>query len=438
MKRKLLTLLLLIASVFGIFAIANNNSKEAEAAYNFTGHIYFERPSNWTQSKVVLMVGHSGWSAGYEMKKVGDTNIYYYAYTSESWGGATEFAFFDISSVWGGEGNSISHRSAYAVHSSRIIKEAEWKADNSKNHYLFANEAGSNAWANPATDLNVNIKVSASTGGTVSATAYKFTGTNAAALDTSSTSIDVIKYTDATLTATASEGYKFVGWYENANFTGTAISTDASYTVDNVVDEKTYYAKFELSVPTSTVISKYYNNGVYTRTTHIHINKGSISSDFATHFHNPQGGDNVLLDRTTEFVDDYLYFVETKVGFGTNANGKLTSFTWNGSYQNSAHETNAIEEAFYTLYDLMNADAEWTYAGGKYTTTDATVIKIAEGFTAPGWQSPTAAYTDYTQVVVYELNGQLYVELYVSATNSGIVTSTPVGNHALFSQAIIG
>ena len=187
------------------------------------------------------------------------------------------------------------------------------------------------------------------------------------------------------------------------------------------------------------LINTHYNGGVYTRTTHIYIDKDAIAADFGTHFHNAQGGDNVHLDRTTKFVDDYLYFVETGVAFGTSADGKLTQFTWEGSYANSDSDVNAIENAFYTLFDLMNAEAEWTYADGVYTTTNKTVIKIAEGFTAPGWQSPTAAYTDYTQVTV-SVNeaGQLVVSLWVSATNSGIVTSTAVGDHVLFAEAIIG
>ena len=87
---------------------------------------------------------------------------------------------------------------------------------------------------------------------------------------------------------------------------------------------------------------------------------------------------------------------------------------------------------------MKNASAIWTSANGVYTTEDATVIEIAEGFTAPGWKSPTAAYTDYSKVTIEETAHGLVISLWVSATNSGIVTSTPVGEHCLFSQAIIG
>ena len=48
--------------------------------------------------------------------------------------------------------------------------------------------------------------------------------------------------------ATATDGYRFVGWYDNEGCTGTALSTDASYTPSKPEAgwaDKTYYAKFE-------------------------------------------------------------------------------------------------------------------------------------------------------------------------------------------------
>ena len=49
-------------------------------------------------------------------------------------------------------------------------------------------------------------------------------------------------------TATANTGYRFVGWYDNSECTGTALSKDASYTPlkpEAGWADKTYYAKFE-------------------------------------------------------------------------------------------------------------------------------------------------------------------------------------------------
>lgn len=54
--------------------------------------------------------------------------------------------------------------------------------------------------------------------------------------------------TAAGSTATANTGYRFVGWYDNSECTGTALSKDASYTPlkpEAGWADKTYYAKFE-------------------------------------------------------------------------------------------------------------------------------------------------------------------------------------------------
>ena len=52
-------------------------------------------------------------------------------------------------------------------------------------------------------------------------------------------------------TATPRDGYKFVGWYNNAKCTGEPVSTEATFVpekVDGVYADATYYAKFELDV----------------------------------------------------------------------------------------------------------------------------------------------------------------------------------------------
>lgn len=56
----------------------------------------------------------------------------------------------------------------------------------------------------------------------------------------------VIAGTNITFTATPNLGYKFVGWYSNADCTGDAVSTNASYTIASLAANTTLYAKFEL------------------------------------------------------------------------------------------------------------------------------------------------------------------------------------------------
>ena len=56
----------------------------------------------------------------------------------------------------------------------------------------------------------------------------------------------VIEGREITFTATPNLGYKCVGWYNDAECTGAAVSTDASYTIASLSANTTLYAKFEL------------------------------------------------------------------------------------------------------------------------------------------------------------------------------------------------
>lgn len=55
----------------------------------------------------------------------------------------------------------------------------------------------------------------------------------------------VIAGTNITFTATPNLGYKFVGWYNNAECTGNAISTNATYNIASLSADTYLYAKFD-------------------------------------------------------------------------------------------------------------------------------------------------------------------------------------------------
>lgn len=79
-----------------------------------------------------------------------------------------------------------------------------------------------------------NQTANASEGGTVSVS----DGTN------SNTSVDVLPGTNVTFTAMPNANYKFDGWYNNAGFTGSPVSTNDPYTISSVSSDNTLYAKF--------------------------------------------------------------------------------------------------------------------------------------------------------------------------------------------------
>lgn len=87
--------------------------------------------------------------------------------------------------------------------------------------------------------ITATVKTDSGTGPTVKID----TGT----ASTTNTSKTVNYGTSVSLTANAGTGYNFVGWYTDANCTGTAVSTDATYTINpvNASTSANYYAKFE-------------------------------------------------------------------------------------------------------------------------------------------------------------------------------------------------
>lgn len=72
------------------------------------------------------------------------------------------------------------------------------------------------------------------TGGSITVNGKKYTATETLSYNSGSS---------FSATATASGNYTFVGWYDNATCTGTAVSTNAALSV-TLTEDRTYYAKF--------------------------------------------------------------------------------------------------------------------------------------------------------------------------------------------------
>ena len=96
------------ALVFALVLVIGLVPATANAANHTGGRVYFE--TDWTNPCIQLMIGHSGWSQGYPMKKEAGNRYYVDVPT---WDGAWDFAVFGTDGEWGGENNSISHRKNY-------------------------------------------------------------------------------------------------------------------------------------------------------------------------------------------------------------------------------------------------------------------------------------------------------------------------------------
>lgn len=250
MKKILLRLFLLLIMIFGIVpATSFNNANEKThivEAYDVKGRIYFDKPADWTSGGVMLMIGHSTWSQGYTMTHLGGSMYYYYQ--SSAWGGATEIAFVDYNgSAWGGTGERIESR-VYG-RNNYIITEGTYKVTGGYN--IFQIDPFASKYTDTASNLTTywNVKITTDAiddRGTTKVSGYKFkSGSSAESTNNYTTSI--MQYTNATLTATAKDGYEFEGWYAEENATN-LISNDATYVLQNVDydthNNKTYYAKF--------------------------------------------------------------------------------------------------------------------------------------------------------------------------------------------------
>lgn len=120
----------------------------------------------------------------------------------------------------------------------------------------------------------------------------------------------VIEGTNITFTATPNLGYKFVGWYNNAECTGDAVSTDASYTIASLSTNTTLYAKFDyrplyiqadwLDWGTAAMTQSDENRAVYTyEIDNVAARETSDSSPYNNGYHfrfmNANNGDNNYL-----------------------------------------------------------------------------------------------------------------------------------------------
>jgi len=130
----------------------------AHAADHTGGRVYFE--TDWTTNVVQLMIGHSGWSQGYQMTK-GTGNLYYV--DVPTWEGAWDFAVFGTDSVWGGEGNSIANRKSWATQSTGVDTSGYQFKAGSK--YLITS-TGSN---NISVKVVYDVTVAETSNGTVTA-----------------------------------------------------------------------------------------------------------------------------------------------------------------------------------------------------------------------------------------------------------------------------
>ena len=369
------------------------------------GYIYFLKPSTWTESKVMMFIGHNSYTSVYEMTKVSNTDNLY-RYTMPSWGGATYVAFANDSYVWGTGDWGPSNRTN-AKHYTNVYNNYGF---NSGSYYVVVPASTSNNagitinYKSSAANLNLTTKAIASNKahGTVSVSGYYMSNATTASTRSavSSTSSNATASTTlapgsiATFKATASTGYEFVGWYDAATG-GNQLSTSTTYTYkyDISYTGKTVYGRFKAKEYTIT----YKDKGDATFS-------GTHESGYPT---------------------THTYGTATTLKTATK-----TGYTFDGWFTNSGCTGSAVTSlgataytANITLYAKWTANTNTAYTvehykqllNGNYSatpdetenltgTTDASVtpaVKSYTGFTAPSAQTVTIK-ADGSLVVTYK------------------------------------
>ena len=378
------------------------------------GYIYFLKPSTWTESKVMMFIGHDSYTSVYEMTKVDNTDNLY-RYTMPSWGGANYVAFANAGSVWG-SGDWGSSNRTNAPHYTNVYKDYGF---NSGSYYVIVpsgtgNNAGItiNYTGTTASSVNLTTKAIASNKahGTVSVSGYYLSSATAVSTRSavSSTASDATASTTlapastATFKATASTGYDFQGWYD-AETGGNQLSTNTTYTAkyDISFAGKTVYGRFKAKTYTVTLN----NQGATTAgATSVTATYGSAMPSIASNLPKKTGyAFKGYYDATSDGTQYYKADGTSAKNWNkTEANPTLYAqwelVNYNITYENLKGATNhSNNPAAYNINtETITFKAPTTKPTG-YTFADWTPASIAKGST--GNKTVTANWTASTSTV---------------------------------------
>ena len=195
------------------------------------------------------------------------------------------------------------------------------------------------------------------------------------------------------------------------------------------------------------LVTKYYNNGVYTKKTQIDATE-AFKNDIATYFH----GTSVQLDRTTYYKGNALLmgdfdggFDEINSGYGTETStGKMTHFVYNTDKNSTKidytvskthknwHNSNldGMEGFYFTLHDMTSSDYFKNWTANTYTVENANDPYLADflNFTAPCLYDTVLGTNFVTAkgitLKIEDKTTYLSLQIILGSTNSGSVKNT--------------
>ena len=214
--------------------------------------------------------------------------------------------------------------------------------------------------------------------------------------------------------------YAFVGWYDNAAGTGTALSTDATYDFNATTEapkEVTYYAKFK-EVRKLTIVK--YLDGVATNTTTAR-DVGSITIGT-----NTSANDDVTSYSQTYDKGTSLDFSAT-ASDGYTLTGIYTTATGGNSVSSVTLDDNTTYYARFTTNSYeVKANAYYSTNGGTSYSAGSTGGTVKAGSSAAGATSTASVkYKSSVTLTATPATGYEFVGWYNSATGgSQLSTNT--------------
>lgn len=405
---------------------------ESVGALSVAGKIYFIKPDDW--SYAALAIGHSSYSDCYQMSNISGTKLYYVKRDS-AWSDSTEFAFLDVNG-WGSEGNSVTHRAAYASHASTVNSTY---AMNAGSTYLIPTTANSPTYYSAgysAMNATLTVKTMLKSGSSYAETSTKcgdFSAANAkklsgdgasAALSISQTNGTATLTTARTNTATISQsvvsGYTFKGWKTSKDTTGSGLST-GDYSFTNAGSAATVYAYYTASsnpAADSVTLTQSPASGT--------IYSGETSVTYTASATNPKSG------VTYNF----------KVNGTSVQNTSSTTYTRTYSSAGTYGVTVTVEKS---SYDSVTSSEVST------TVTDRPSVYVVGGFRPGGWSGNDAnkmtynstddcyyVEQDLNSTYSYPQNGEWGFGVMVNTTlykNSGTMSSANCTNWTFSTSA---
>lgn len=226
---------------------------------NFSGgYIYFDNTNSaWTDSHIMLLIGNDGHTKVQEMNKITGTNLYYC--NIAGYDNAKYFAVVGDSSVWNDatsgfdtrKGSSTNHYTYVCTNycfnsgSTYLLTPNDGTTDTGLTPSNLSSYDAFNSTQTAKAQLSTDGSSysDSTTAGTIQISSHKISnnGTSTAVSQQSSAvSVNAAKTATVTLTATASNGCEFMGWYD-ANGVQKSTSTTFTYTANGAA---TYYARF--------------------------------------------------------------------------------------------------------------------------------------------------------------------------------------------------